>query len=167
MDKMDWQLNSEGPQESTIQLECGNVFGGHAGWVYNGYSTLCSSDELRVLGILATVWNAAFSLLLCSLPDSLLLELWAFFFFFFFHLCTQGQTSSQAAGRGFFPWMIAVLDISKFVCNGRRIPQCSQGCNGPKESTRPHVLKWILSLWKLFAISRDPAHRQHLTSEAV
>lgn len=60
------------------------MIGGLAGWVYNGCSTLGSSNELCVLGILGTTRNSASPLLLCSLTDSLFLELWAYFFFFFF-----------------------------------------------------------------------------------
>lgn len=51
--------------------------------------------RLWVLRISAALGKAAFSLLLCSLPDSLLLELWVSFVivvvFFFSHLCSQNR----------------------------------------------------------------------------
>ena len=115
-----------------------------------------------IVGTLGTVSNAAFSLLPCSLPDSPLLELWAFFPFFC-RLWTEGQTHSQAARRHFFPWVITVLDMTKFVqvCNGSNVPRCPRGCEGMKGSMHPHVLKWSVSLSReTSTVGRNPAQRR-------
>ena len=127
-------------------------------WVYNGCPTLCSMDELMLwLWVLWFQLQLEMQPFLCSLvlfqtPCSS--SFGHFLFFFFCHLCTQWQTHSQAAGRHFFPWKITLLDMTKFVrvCNGRSVPQCSQGCEGTKGSMGPRVLKCNLSLWETFII---------------
>ena len=122
-----------------------------------------------IVGTLGTVSNAAFSLLPCSLPDSPLLELWAFFPFFC-RLWTEGQTHSQAARRHFFPWVITVLDMTKFVqvCNGSNVPRCPRGCEGMKGSMHPHVLKWSVSLSReTSTVGRNPAQRRPCSPESV